>query len=105
MSRWGCRVSAFPIGAGTAPTMPWRRNWTTRASPASRSDGRHRGGGGSLNAQVDTQCREGYRHGPRRRDRKSVVAGTSVSVRVDLDGSTIIIKKTHNNILVEHNRI
>src|SRR3546814_16758681 len=42
-------------------------------------------------------------HAPRRnavgdQDRKSVVSGKSVSVRVDLGGRRIIKKKKHNNI-------
>src|SRR3546814_19134654 len=41
-------------------------------------------------------------HGICRIDRKSVVEGTSVSVRVDLGGSSIIKKKTNmdNNIIL-----
>src|SRR3546814_15948317 len=36
-------------------------------------------------------------------DRKSVVSGKSVSVRLDLGGPRIIQKKTNNNKLIQHN--
>src|SRR3546814_16077466 len=55
-------------------------------------------GGKSLRAEI--HCRQtGGRRQPSPEDRKSVVEGKSVSVRVDLGGRRIITKKqNHNNI-------
>src|SRR3546814_15407327 len=60
-------------------------------SRASRDDGDSRGGGVRIIAGPDT------RRAGQRVDRKSVVYGKSVSVRVDIGGRRIIKKKNKNH--------
>src|SRR3546814_11107088 len=88
----GVQTCALPnCAAGPAP--PARRATKSRSRPSACAGSRQRTG------QVATSVRSAGRRDSRsapahRPDRQSVVAGKSVSVRVDIGGRRIITKKT-----------
>src|SRR3546814_18556841 len=72
---------------------------------AGRPGGLHLpGGGGGPGRIADERCADGDRAGAGE-ERKSVVEGKSVSVRVDLGGRRIIKKKKSNNHLQRQQQV
>src|SRR3546814_11675511 len=92
ISDWSSDVCSSDLGRPGA-----RRRHLGARAPAGAAQLRRLGAAQGLQPAVQPRL-AGVREGGRPGDRKSVVKGTSVSVRVDLGGRRILKKKkTYNN--------
>src|SRR3546814_15767776 len=102
----GPRTSRRRLPARTAPTKHQRPRTTTtpRPSPTGANSGRRRAsccwsGAATTTGAASARPTRATSTAFSCRDRKSVVEGKSVSVRVDLGGRRIIKKKTYDEII------